>query len=124
MTEVLNSYLTSNLIVLFLALGVLALWRAVAKNRLWSEALRSVCRRRPIAVWVCALYLTVGLSDSVAWVGGAQVGTDAVAGHQAKTVLDRVFGDTKEKSYSAPFAAAEFYAKSELRHPGSHILGT
>ncbi|HTA90677.1 MAG TPA: ABC transporter permease [Polyangiaceae bacterium] len=124
MTEVLNSYLTSNLIVLSLLLGALGLWRAVAKNRLWSEALRSVYRRRPIAVWVCALYLAVGLSDSVAWVGGAQVGTDAVASHQAKTVLDRIFGDTKEKSYSAPFADAEFYAKSKLRHPGSHVLGT
>ncbi|HWZ90431.1 MAG TPA: ABC transporter permease, partial [Polyangiaceae bacterium] len=99
-------------------------WRAVARNKLWNEALRSMYRRRPIAIWVCALYLAVGLCDSVAWVGGGQVGSDTVAGHQAKTLLDRAFGDTKEKSYSAPFAKAEFYAKSGLRHPGSHVLGT
>jgi len=124
MGELLNSHVTSNLIVLVLALGAIGLWRAVAKNRLWSEALRSMYRRRPIAVWVCALYLAIGLCDSVAWVGGGQVGSDAVSSHQAKTLLDRAFGDTKEKSYSAPFARVEFYAKSKLRHPGSHVLGT
>jgi peptide/nickel transport system permease protein len=124
MTELLNSYLTSNFIVLLLVGGAILLGRAVARNKLWNEALRSMYRRRPIAVWVCALYLAVGLSDSVAWVGGGQVGSDTVAGHQAKTLLDRAFGDTKEKSYSAPFAKAEFYAKSGLRHPGAHLLGT
>jgi peptide/nickel transport system permease protein len=124
MVELLNSHVTSNFIVLLLVLGAVSLWRAVGKNKLWREALRSMYRRRPIAVWVCALYLAVGLSDSVAWVGGAQVGTDTVSGHEAKTLLDRVFGDSKEKSYSAPFANVEFYAKSKLRHPGSHLLGT
>src|SRR4051812_4649641 len=124
MAELLNSHVTSNFIVLLLVLGGVALWQAVRKNKLWSEALRSMYRRRPIAVWVCAIYLVIGLCDSVAWIGGAQVGTDAVAGHQAKTLLDRAFGDSKEKSYSAPFASIEFYAKSKLRHPGAHVLGT
>src|SRR5450432_1809779 len=124
MADFVNSHVTSNLIVLVLVLGAALLWRAVAKNKLWNEALRSMYRRRPIAVWVCALYIMIGLLDSVAWIGGGQVGSDTVAGHQAKTLLDRAFGDTKEKSYSAPFASVEFYAKSNLRHPGSHVLGT
>ncbi len=124
MAELLASHIASNVVVALLVLGAVLLWRAVSHNRIWSDALRSVYRRRPIAVWVCALYLLIGLSDSLAWVGGKQVGTDTVAGHEAKTLLDRAFGDTKEKSYSAPFASVEFYAKSALKHPGSHVLGT
>ena len=124
MAELLASHIASNVVVGLLLLGLFGLWRAVRKHRLWSESLRSVYRRRPIAVWICALYLLVGLSDSVAWVGGQQLGADTVSGHEPKTLLDRAFGDTKEKSYSAPLAGAEFYAKSALRHPGTHLLGT
>lgn len=124
MTEILNSHITSNLIVLALVLGASALWRGARKNKIWREALSSVYRRRPLAAWVCAIYIAIGLADSIAWVGGGQVGTDAVAGHEAKSLIDRAFGDTKEKSYSAPFASIEFYAKSPLRHPGKHVLGT
>ena len=50
MTELLNSHLTSNAIVAWLLLGVVLLVRVVRKNPLWSEALRSVYRRRKIAV--------------------------------------------------------------------------
>jgi peptide/nickel transport system permease protein len=64
------------------------------------------------------------MCDSIAWVGGGQAGSDIVARHEAKTLLDRAFGDKKEKSYSAPFANVEFYAKSPLRFPGTHVLGT
>lgn len=124
MADLLASPIASNVVVALLVLGAIFLWRAVSRNRIWSEAMRSVYRRRPIAAWVCALYLSIGLCDSVAWVGGQQVGADTVASHEAKTLLDRAFGDTKEKSYSAPFASAEFYAKSALKHPGSHVLGT
>jgi len=124
MAELLASHISSNIVALLLVLGLVGLWRFVAKNRIWNEALRSVYRRRPLAVWICALYLSIGLCDSVAWVGGQQLGADTVAGHEAKTLLDRAFGDTKEKSYSAPFAATEFYAKSALRRPGAHLLGT
>src|SRR4051812_29676834 len=124
MAELLSSHIASNVVAALLVLGAALLWRAVARNQIWNEAMRSVYRRRPIAVWICALYLAVGLCDSVAWVGGQQVGADTVAGHEPKTLLDRAFGDTKEKSYSAPFAATEFYAKSPLRHPGTHALGT
>jgi peptide/nickel transport system permease protein len=124
MAELLASHIASNVVVALLVLGAALVWRAAAQNRIWNEALRSVYRRRPIAAWVCALYLAVGLSDSVAWVGGQQLGADTVSGHEAKTLLDRAFGDTKEKSYSAPFASAEFYAKSALKHPSTHVLGT
>lgn len=124
MAELLASHISSNIVAALLVLGVCALWRVVAKNRIWREALRSVYRRRPIAAWVFALYLVIGLCDSVAWVGGRQLGADTVAGHEAKTLLERAFGDAKEKSYSAPFAGTEFYAPSALRYPGSHVLGT
>jgi len=124
MAEILNSHVTSNVIVLVLVLGAIALFRAARQNKIWREALGSVYRRRPVAAWVCAAYLAIGLCDSIAWIGGGQVGADAVAGREAKSLVDRAFGDTKEKSYSAPFASIEFYAKSPLRHPGKHPLGT
>jgi len=124
MAELLASHRSSNVVAALLVLGAVFLWRVVAKHRIWRDSLRSVYRRRPLAVWVLLLYLLVGLSDSVAWVGGRQLGADTVSGHEAKTLLDRAFGDTKEKSYSAPLASTEFYAKTKLRHPGSHLLGT
>jgi peptide/nickel transport system permease protein len=40
------------------------------------------------------------------------------------SVIDRLFLDSSEASYSAPFAAVEFYGGRPLRHPGSHPLGT
>ena len=124
MEALINSYLTSDAVVVLLLSGVALAWRAISRNAIWSAAFRSVFRRRPAAVFVCLCYVLVGLCDSVAWVGGHPAGTDAVSQHEAKSLLDRAFGDKREKSYSAPLASVEFYAPSVLRHPGQHLLGT
>ena len=69
------------------------------------------------------LYCAVALLDSVAWVGGAP-GEDTVAAHQPRSVLERMFAGTDEKSYSAPLADREFYGGAPLAQPGYHLLGT
>jgi len=119
-----ESHVLSNLVTLLLIAGLIGLGVFVSRNRLWREAFVQLFRRRPIALFVFGLYLTVGLADSVAWTGGADAGTDQVLAHQPRTLIDRLFAGTQEKSYSAPLAAREFYRDIPLAHPGSHLLGT
>ncbi len=124
LSQVLSSHYFSNVVVLLLVGGgvLVALW--VRKNRLWREALRELWRRRPFALVVFGLYTAIALTDSVAWIGGGASGSDVVAASQPRSVVDRVFADKSEKSYSQPFADKEFYGGAALRHPSSHVLGT
>jgi peptide/nickel transport system permease protein len=114
--------MASNWVVLALVVGGVAVARVVRRSRMWSEAARQLWRRRPLAILVVAAYLAIALLDSIAWVGGAS--EDAVAAHEAKSLLDRAFVGTREKSYSAPFADVEFYGGAPLANPGSHPFGT
>ena len=101
-------------------LAAVAVWR-LRESAFWRERLGEIARRRPIATVVVALYLGVALLDSVAW-RDAQPGEAAV---EARTLLDRAFpADFRERSYSAPLAAVEFYGGAALAHPGRHLLGT
>jgi peptide/nickel transport system permease protein len=121
MTEV---WIISNVVVLVLVAGALWVARFVARNRLWREAAAQLWRRRPLALAVVGFFLLMGLADSVSWVGGLEGGTDTVASFEARSLIDRLFTGTREKSYSAPFASSEFYGKAPLAHPGRHPLGT
>jgi peptide/nickel transport system permease protein len=114
----------SNLIVALLFLGGVGLGVAVRRNPLWRSALRELGRRRPLALAVIALYVAIGALDSVAWVGGVDASEDKLAPRKPQSVIDRAFLGTQEKSYSAPFARAEFYGNAPLLRPGSHVLGT
>ncbi len=114
----------SNLLVVVMIAGVIAIARFVRRNRIWSEAASEIWRRRRISVLVICAYMLIAVLDSVAWVGGQASSEDAVSGHEARSVIDRLFADTKEASYSAPFARVEFYGGSALERPGSHPFGT
>jgi peptide/nickel transport system permease protein len=118
------AHVVSNAVVA--ALFALGIWAglAVRRNRLWREALAELWRRRRGSLLVVGLYAAVGVLDSVAWVGGGAATDDAVARHQARSVIDRLFQGTREDSYSAPLAAASFYGAEPLRAPGRHLLGT
>jgi peptide/nickel transport system permease protein len=122
--KILQSYITSNVIVLLLVLGVVWVVVYVRKHELWRDALRQVWRRRPVAVVAFGLFALVALADSVAWVGGGSQGGDAVSAYEAKSLIDRAFGGRTERSYSAPFASREFYGETPLAFPRSHPLGT
>ena len=120
-------HVVSNLVVLALVAGGAALLVRVGRNRLWSEALRELWRRRPISLAVVGLCVLLALLESLRWQSapGAAVGGDAVARFEARSVVDRLFPDDfREKSYSAPLADAEFYGGAPLAHPGAHLLGT
>ncbi len=118
-----EGWMISNIVVAVLVAGGLAVAVAVRRSRMWSEAFRQLRRRRPIALAVIGVYAAVALLDSIAWVGGGNA-EDAVAAHEAKSLIDRAFAGTREKSYSAPFAAVEFYGDAPLENPGRHPLGT
>ncbi|MBN1653446.1 MAG: ABC transporter permease [Deltaproteobacteria bacterium] len=117
-------YILSNITVCLLLATAFGVVSAVRKSDLWLEASRELWRRRPIALLVFGLYLLIGLLDSIAWVGGSVTGEDAVAVYKPKSIVDRLFVNLEEKSYSAPLADREFYDRSPLRHQGSHLLGT
>ncbi|MFK7898362.1 MAG: ABC transporter permease [Myxococcota bacterium] len=120
----LEPYMVSNLGTFILLLGLLGLARVVRGNRLWSQAASELWARRKGAILLILFYFAVALMDSVAWKGGIPEDAVDVLPNAPLTVIDRVFLDTKEASYSAPFADKEFYGGKALRHPGSHPLGT
>jgi peptide/nickel transport system permease protein len=114
----------SNLVVLLLLGGGVAVGVAVRRNPFWRSAARELGRRRPLALTVIGLYLVVALLDSISWIGGVDGGDDRVASRKPQSLIDRAFLGTQEKSYSAPFAEAEFYGGAPLLRPGRHVLGT
>jgi len=120
--------LLSNLIVTAFIVGAVFVVRIVRRNRLWREAMRQLWQRRRISLLIIAVYVVVALLDSVAWVGGdiSADASDAVAAHEARSVIDRIFRPEifSEISYSAPFADTAFYGDTPLNHPGQHVLGT
>lgn len=116
--------LISDLVVVLLLVLAFFVTKRVRKNEIWREAFSEIYRRRKVSVFVLGLYVTVALFDSVSWVGGAVRGEDKVASFEARSLLDRAFSDSQEKSYSAPLASREFYDKSPLRRPKKHLLGT
>ncbi len=118
-----EGWMISDAVVAAALLGGLQLARAIRRDPLWLDACRQLARRRPVALAVIGLYLAVALVDSVNWVGGA-AGADVVSAHDARSPIDRLYENTQEKSYSAPFAKGEFEGGAPLRHPGRHPLGT
>ena len=102
-------YMWSNLTTLGLLVALWWLARVVERNRLWREAFAELWARRRFAILVVGFYLLVALLDSVSWKGGVPEGAVGVLPNAPLSVLDRVFVDTQEASYSAPFAEKEFY---------------
>ncbi|MAG33477.1 MAG: hypothetical protein CL908_21580 [Deltaproteobacteria bacterium] len=120
----LEPYVWSNLVAGVLLLAFLGLARLVRGQRLWREAMGELWGRRRLAILVVALYTLIALLDSVAWKGGVPDGTVGVLPGAPLTLIDRLFLDTQEASYSAPFADIEFYGGNPLRIPGAHPFGT
>jgi peptide/nickel transport system permease protein len=119
-----ESYIISNIVSLLLVAFCVAAGFVIRRSRMWSEAFSEVWRRRRIALCVVAAYILIALLDSIAWVGGVEGERDTVARYEAQSLIDRLFSDSQERSYSAPFADTEFYGGAPLEKKGSHILGT
>lgn len=117
-------WVVSNVTVGLLFAAGVGLGVFVRRNPLWREAARELWRRRPLALLVLGLYVAIAALDSIAWVGGVEAGEDVVAAREAKSIVDRWFLDTQERSYSAPLADVDLYDGRPLRRPGMHPLGT
>jgi peptide/nickel transport system permease protein len=115
----------SNGVVVLLVLAAVWLGRWVSRNRFWRENAIELWRRRRLSIVVIAIYVAIGLLDSIAWVSGASEGA-SVAAFRSRTIIDRIFEPEtfKESSYSAPLAKTSFYGAQPLEHPGAHLLGT
>jgi peptide/nickel transport system permease protein len=116
------AHVVSNLMVLALVAFGAFVAVLVQRNELWQRQLLELVRRRPLSLCVLAVYTLIALTDAVTWTGGS--GFDAIAAHEPRSLLDRVFSQVREKSYSAPFATTELYGRAALAHPGTHVLGT
>jgi peptide/nickel transport system permease protein len=119
-----EDWIVSNLVVALLFVGGTALFVWLGRNRIWRQAGLELWQRRPLGLLVIGLYVGIALLDSISWVGGVESGEDVVAAHEARSLLDRIFADSKERSYSSPLADVEFYGGDALRKPGKHPLGT
>ena len=66
----------SNAVVLLLIAGAGLVARWVSRDRFWRENAVQLWRRRRAALIVVAIYLIVGLLDSISWVsaGGGALG--------------------------------------------------
>ena len=120
-----EAHVIGNLAVAAIVAFLLLVARAVRRDRLWKENLAEVWRRQPIAIVVFGFWIAVALLDSISWVGGAAVGEDVLAAHEARSVIDRLFQGEAEVSYSEPRAVAQFEDPTKALHdPGKHWLGT
>lgn len=120
----LEPHLLSNIVTVLLLVGIGLLAQVVRRDRLWSEAAQELWGRRKIAIIVVGIYLAIAFLDSIAWKGGVPEDVVDVLPNSALTLIDRAFLGTKEASYSAPFAQAEFYGGMALQQPGTHVFGT
>jgi len=114
----------SNAVVVLLLVGAAWLSRHLWRDRYWRESGIQLWRRRPLALGVLAIFLSIGLMDSIGWVGGGD--QEDVAALRPRTLIDRLFQPERftESSYSAPLAAVSFYGGQPLKYPGRHLLGT
>jgi peptide/nickel transport system permease protein len=119
-----ESWVISNIVTGLLLVGFVGLGLLIRRSRIWTDAAIALFRRRPIALLAVSLYLAVAVLDSIFWVGGIDAGEDVVSAHEAKSIIDRMFIDVRERSYSAPMADVEFYGAKPLLHPNSHLMGT
>jgi peptide/nickel transport system permease protein len=117
----------TNAAVATLVVAALLVAHRARRDPRWRGLASALWGRRRWALLAAAVYVLVGLLDSVAWVGGGRGGAhaDLVAVHTPRSLVDRLFPlDFRERSYSAPLAAVEFYGGEPLRFPGRHLLGT
>jgi peptide/nickel transport system permease protein len=119
-----EDWVISNIVTGVLFVGFVAIGLLIRRSRLWAEAAVALFRQRPIALLAVSLYLAVAILDSIFWIGGVDAGEDVVSAHEAKSVIDRMFIDARERSYSAPMSSVEFYGAKPLVHPNSHLMGT
>ncbi len=107
-------------------LGTIFLALYIRRNRIWREAFQALWQRRPIAISIVSIFVLIGSIDAIVWFGGASstADGDTVAAYEPQSAIDHIFRNSKETTYSAPFATTEWQSDKPLKHPRRHILGT
>jgi peptide/nickel transport system permease protein len=103
--------------ILVVAALIIVIVRA-RREPLWAEAHRRLLRNRLalLALAVIGLYGLVAVLDSIGW-------RDART-QPRKTVIDRLFERSKERTYSAPLATMTTGEPTPHKLQGKHLLGT
>ena len=60
-----EAWVASNIVAALLVAATVAVGLAVRRDRLWSEAARTLWTRRYLSILVVGFYLGVGLLDSI-----------------------------------------------------------
>jgi peptide/nickel transport system permease protein len=118
----LSAFLGSPLFWNLVALAIVAAcawtaWRA-SRQPLWVEAFRRLRYNRlaTLALIIMAIYVLFGFLDSIAWRDSRNA--------DPRSVVDRIFERTRERTYSAPFA----HETTGEPHPHPvhhlHLMGT
>jgi len=98
----------------------LLVWVVIRAERqpLWAEAYRRLRSNRNAmaSLGIILLFATVGVLDSIGWSNNRH--SDRL------TVIDRVFRNTQERTYSAPFAKVTTGEPHPHKLLAKHILGT
>jgi peptide/nickel transport system permease protein len=118
MGAILGSPIFWNLFTLAIVAGFAwAFWRA-SQQPLWREAFRRMKSNRlaMIALTIVAVYTSIGLLDSFAWKDNRNA--------DPRSIIDRVFGRTRERTYSAPLARWTTGEPHAHRVRERHLLGT
>ncbi|MHB9035461.1 MAG: ABC transporter permease [Armatimonadota bacterium] len=88
------------------------------RQPLWTEAYRRLRRNRlaMLALCIIACYGVVAVLDSIGWQSGRN--------EPYLTVIDRVFQQPKERTYSAPLATVTAGEQKPHKLRETHLLGT
>ena len=86
----LEPHIWSNVMTVLLVLGAIFVTRVVRGQRLWREAAQALWQRRRFALVVVAVYVLIGLADSVAWKGGVPEGAMGVLPNAPLSLLAKI----------------------------------
>jgi peptide/nickel transport system permease protein len=150
-SELLSNYYVQDAIVTVLAVVLItAAWR-MSRREFWRRAAREIMQNRMamVSLIIISCYVAIAVLDSVGWHPplvdeNGEVRRDAagevITDHRGKSLLDYLLvglQNSKEKTYSAPFAKRHFTSEivpddngvpqqvyKPLQHPGKHVCGT
>ncbi len=122
-TPLREAILSDSIVVLLLLLAAFVSQK-IARDRFWSKNIVTLWRRRRYSLLLIGFFLCVALIDSTLWIGSSENTLDVVSSQEARSLIDRIFSDYKEKTYSAPLASTLFGDTEALKYPARHLLGT
>ena len=122
-TPLREAVISNGIVALLLSLTFWCIYKVKA-DRFWSRIFASLWQQRRYSILLISAFVAVALVDSILWIGASESTQDVVSSQEARSLIDRLFAELNEKTYSAPLASVLFNQTEALSHPGGHLLGT